>query len=373
MPEGKAGLIRGFGSVGRYIQGPGAIECLPRVVSQLGSRVVVFGGARFSAQEEKTFRTLFAGSSVTLMFQKLWGKCSTAEIAHFQTLIRSQTEPFDVVIGFGGGKTLDTVRVIGMQLGCRFILMPTSAATNAAASGLSVVYDGGAGRAVFLNRNPDYVIADTNYIIQAPARMLASGIGDAFTTYFEARNIWSVNNVNSVMPGYRPTICGRWLAKACLETLLEHGEAAYLAARHGLRTDDFEDTVEAILLLSGIGWENNGCSIAHGLVEALPAVEDTKGISHGEGVAFCLLVQLIMDREDRQMFDRIYHFCHTLGLPVCLADLGITSSVEQKVKKIVDTAFSSASIGTLNIRNYAADRETMYSAILYLDALAEQG
>lgn len=127
-----------------------------------------------------------------------------------------------------------------------------------------------------------------------------------------------------------------------------------------------------MLILSGVGWENRGCSIAHGLVEALSTVEDTKGISHGEGVAFSLLVQLIMDREDRQMFDRIYRFCRTLELPVCLKDLGIVCDVKQKVKKIADTAFGSASKGTLNIRNYAADRETMYNAILYLDALTEQ-
>lgn len=372
MPEGKAGLIRGFGSVGHYIQGPGAIQYLPQVVGQLGRRAIIFGGARFDDQEEATIRTLFASSDVELMFQRLWGRCSTAEVEHFQTMVQNQADPIDVVIGFGGGKTLDTTRVIGMQLGRKVILMPTSAATNAAASCLSVLYDGGIGRAVFLNGNPDYVIADTNYIIQAPAVMLAAGIGDALSTYFEARNNWSVNNINTVMPGYRTTICGKQMAKACIETLLEHGEAAYRAARHGLRTEDFEDTIEAILLLSGVGWENSGCSIAHGLVEALAVVEDTKGISHGEGVAFSLLVQLIMDREDQQMFDRVYRFCHALELPVCLAELGIVCDVEQKIKKIVDTAFSSASKGTLNIRNYAADRETMYNAILYLDALTEQ-
>lgn len=231
MPEGKAGLIRGFGSVGHYIQGPGAIQYLPQVVSQLGRRAIIFGGAQFDDREEESFRALFAGSGVELMFQKLWDRCSTAEVEHFQALIRDQVGTIDVVIGFGGGRTLDTTQVIGMQLGRKVILMPTSAATNAAASSLSVLYDNEIGRAVFLNGNPDYVIADTNYIIQAPAIMLDAGIGDALSTYFEARNNWSVNNINTVMPGYRTTACGRQMAKACIKSLLWHGEAAYRAAR----------------------------------------------------------------------------------------------------------------------------------------------
>ena len=372
MPEGKAGTIRGFGSVGRYIQGPGAIRCLPRIVERYGRRVVVFGGKRFGDDEADAFRSLFQDSGITVSFQKLWGECSPSEVAFFQDTLRNWPGGVDVVVGFGGGRTLDTVRVIGMQLGLKVILMPTSAATNAAASGLSVLYDHGVGRAVFLNGNPDYIIADTNYIITAPASQLAAGIGDSLATYFEARNNWSVNNVNTVMPGFRPTICGKQIAKACMETLLNCGAAAYLAACHSLRTEDFEDTVEAILLLSGIGWENNGCSIAHGLVEALPAVSDTKGLSHGAGVAFSLLVQLIMDREEPQVFRRVYGLLRALDLPVCLADIGIVDDAPRKVRTIARTAFDSASPGTMNIVNYPADPDSLYNAILYLDALSKR-
>ncbi len=370
MPMGKAGEMRGFASVGHYIQGPGAIHALPRVVETLGKRAIMLIGPHFYDREIAFLKGLFRDSSAEVRFQKFQGNCTESELQGIKQTISQMPGGVQAAIGFGGGKSLDAVRVAAGQLGLPMVLIPTSPATNAATSGLSVVYDEQhMGKTVFLHRNPDYVIADTNYIIQAPARMLAAGIGDALATYFEARNNWQTNNINTVMPGYQPTICGKQVAKACLNTVLVYGERAYLAARHSLRTEEFEDIVEAINLLSGIGWENNGCSIAHDLAAAVSVVGDTEGMMHGECVAFCVLVQLILDKEQPAEFDRIYGFCQRLSLPVRLADLGILDDAQAKVKRIVRQAF--ADQGCMQVANYAVNQEKVYSAIMLLDALAK--
>lgn len=370
MPVGKAGEIRGFASVGHYIQGPGAIRLLPQIIERFGKDAAVLLGHHFQKEQAGCIRELLEKGEVRTWYPEFEGSCSEEEIAHLKECFLQRSCKPEIVVGIGGGKLLDTVRVLAVQLRLAMILVPTSVASNAATSGLSVIYDWQRmGKTVFLYRNPDYVIADTDYIIQAPPRMLAAGIGDALSTYFEARSNWLTGNINTVMPGYRPTICGKKIAESCLSTLLEHGEKACRDAERSLRTEDFEDTVEAINLLSGIGWENNGCSITHALASALSAVEETRSRLHGECVAFCLLVQLILDGERAARFEQIRGLCSAIGLPTRLAELGITENAEEKVRRIVERAF--AAKGTLMVADYEMTPEKLYNAIMFVDRLSK--
>ncbi len=371
MPVEKAGEIRGFAGIEHYIQGPGAVRLLPQIVKKLGSGAFVLMGASFYDSAERRFRQMFREAEVPVTIEKFGRECSEKEIARVEDLVDSLSEPADVVVGFGGGKTLDTARVVAAR-GNRFLIAaPTSAATNAAASGMSVVYNDRHEELYGVQcSRPDYVVVDTEYLIQGPARMLAAGIADALSTYIEARNVWRTNHVNAVRPGYCPTICGRQMARACYDTLLAHGERAYLAAQHTLRTDSFEEVVEAITLLSGVGWENNGCSVAHALASALSVLEDTRPVLHGECVAFCILVQMILDREDWGEFQRVYRFCKGLGLPVRLSQLGIRTAVSAKLQRAVSFAFETQR--SLSVVNYRLTPEKLISAMLFLDALSQE-
>lgn len=370
MPVGKAGELRAFTSIGRYLQGPGAITRLPEMAERLGRTAVMFLGTHFYDREIGRIRALFSDSGTVVSFHKIQVSGSAPDVKALKALIAREPMPPEVVIGLGGGKTLDTVRIAAAQLGLRMILIPTSAATNAATSGLSVLYDeAGSAQTVYLRHNPDCILVDTEYVAQGSARMLAAGIGDSLATYFEARNNWLTNNINTVMPGYRRTLCGKAIAEACLETLLQNGEAAFRAAQSGLRTEAFEDTVEAINLLSGLGWENNGCSIAHAMTPALSVIPEAHGKMHGECVAFCLLVQLLLDRETPERFQAVYRLCRTLGLPVSLGELGIPHErAQDAAQRITERAF--ALKDTLEVTNYPVTPGTLCSAILYLDAMS---
>ena len=70
--------------------------------------------------------------------------------------------------------------------------------------------------------------------------------------------------------------------------LLSKGREALLAARHHLRTPAYEDVVEATVLLSGLGFECTGVSIAHGL-EAGFHVLPIRPLLHGTGVGLSLI------------------------------------------------------------------------------------
>lgn len=371
MPVGKAGELRAFASVGRYLQGPGAIAWLPQMTQRLGKSAAMLMGTHFYNREIDRIRGLFTEVKMEVTLHKISGSCTALEVEALKRMIAELPSQPDVIIGLGGGKTLDTVRIVAAQLDKAMLLIPTSVATNAATSGLSVMYDEvHRAKTVYLRRNPDCILVDTEFVIQGSPRMLAAGIGDSLATYFEARNNWLANNINTVMPGYRQTLCGKSIAEACVETLLKNGESAYCAVQHGLRTEEFEDTVEAINLLSGLGWENNGCSITHALTPALAAAEQTHTLIHGECVAFCLLVQLLLDRETPEMFARVRSLCRTLHLPVNLYGLGITGGDREKaVRCIVEYAF--ALQDTLEVTNYPVTPEKLYNAIFYLDALSD--
>ena len=310
---------------------------------------------------------MFKEADVALKLGLFNGECTQEEVDRVGTIIGNNLNQVGTVIGIGGGKVLDTVRLAAYRKKTALVLVPTSVATNAAASGLSVLYDRNhKEEASVFCRKADVVLVDTEDVISAPPRMLVAGIGDALSAYFEARNIWHTNNINSVMPGYLPTVCGRKMVKACLDTLLLHGRQAYLSAKSGLRTDAFEEVVEAIVLLSGVGWENNGCSVAHGLAAAMTCIPDTVNQMHGECVAFSVLVQLILDREKWTRFEQIYQFCHDLNLPVKLSDLGITQNVFEKVEYIARHALETQKI--LQIVNYELNIEKLKNAIFFLDA-----
>ena len=72
---------------------------------------------------------------------------------------------------------------------CPSVIIPTIASNDAPCSSVAVIYndEGVVIKALMMHRNPDVVLVDTGIIAQAPKHYLVSGMGDALSTYFEAR------------------------------------------------------------------------------------------------------------------------------------------------------------------------------------------
>ena len=60
------------------------------------------------------------------------------------------------------------------------------------------------------------VLVDSEVILKAPVRFLAAGMGDALSTWYEARSNFESRSNNYIADGYAVTIAGAQIARACL-------------------------------------------------------------------------------------------------------------------------------------------------------------
>lgn len=139
------------------------------------------------------FKTGLKGCSVKFNFE-----CTEKEVSRLGDIaFRNES---NVVVGIGGGKTLDSAKVVAHRCGLPVILYPTIASTDAPCTALAVIYNekGEFERYLFLPQNPDAVIADVSIIASAPSRFFAAGVGDALATWFEARACYRADGLNLV-------------------------------------------------------------------------------------------------------------------------------------------------------------------------------
>jgi glycerol-1-phosphate dehydrogenase [NAD(P)+] len=101
--------------------------------------------------------------------------------------IKACEEKVSFLLGVGGGKSIDIAKLASMHLDLPFISIPTAASHDGIVSSrASIIRDG---RTVSeVAHTPLAVIADTEIIVKAPHRLLASGCGDIISNYTAVRD-----------------------------------------------------------------------------------------------------------------------------------------------------------------------------------------
>lgn len=248
------------------------------------------------------------------------------------------TADFDYVIALGGGRAIDLGKALAFETSSRCIVVPTSASTDAPTSRISVKYqDGYFAKYDYYAQSPDLVLVDTAILIESPVHFLTAGIADGLSTSIEARTVRENSGVNTL--GAAPTLAAEAIAEKCREVLFEHAEAAVEANKEHEITPAFEAVVEANTLLSGIGFESGGLSIAHALHNAMVSLwgREIKG-SHGQIIALTTLQQLQIEGREEEL--RKYQtLFERLNLPITYESLSIFPSAEE-LKKVAELAFS---------------------------------
>ena len=319
---------------GKYIQGVGAIGELPALIDLLGKQGLILASP--SVKEKVLPECRIDWRTHAIDIELFRGECCEDELARVSAVVTQKH--VDVIVGMGGGKTIDTAKIVADRMGLPVIIIPTIASTDAPCSGCAVLYskDGIFDSILYQKSNPAVVLVDVGIIAAAPTRFLVAGMGDALSTWFEARSCERTQSANEC--GGYSTRVGLHIAKLCYETLLAYGVAAKVASEKHIVTPALEHIVEANILLSGIGFESAGLAAAHSIQNGLTALAETHSFYHGEKVAFGVLAGLQLTDASTDESTAVFSFCEDVGLPTTLADIGLGNADREKLMDAAEKA-----------------------------------
>jgi len=319
---------------GKYIQGVGAIAELPALIDLLGKQGLILASPSVNGKVLPGCGVDWSARAIPI--EVFRGECCENELSRLSATIAQAHA--DVLVGMGGGKTIDTAKIAADRASIPVIVVPTIASTDAPCSGCAVLYsqDGIFDRVCYQRMNPAAVLVDVGIIAAAPARFLVAGMGDALSTWFEARSCERTQSANEC--GGYGTVVGLGIAKLCYETLLTHGAAAKLAVDRHTVTPALDRIVEANILLSGIGFESAGLAAAHSIHNGLTALAETHSFYHGEKVAFGVLAGLHLADASAEEAATVFSFCEEVGLPTTLADIGLGNADRRQLLEAAEKA-----------------------------------
>ncbi|WP_245802128.1 glycerol dehydrogenase [Corynebacterium pacaense] len=329
-----------FTSPARYVQGIDLIDRAAVYLRPLGSSALIIADEIVWGIAGEKLQESLIGDGLAADHEVFGGEASLREIERITE--RARTGGHEVIIGLGGGKTIDTARAVADHAKLPVAVFPTAVSADAPTARVSVIYtdEGVFDSYLFYDRNPDLVAVDTRIIANAPVRTLRSGIGDALATAIEAR---AVNRANSrrMDDTARPTLAGLALAEKCEETILAFAHQALRDNEAHVVSRALENICEANTLLSGLGFENGGLAAVHAIHNGFTAIGgDIHHMTHGEKVAFGIGVQLMLEGAGEEEADRYIGFLQSVGLPTTLEEIHLGDATDEDLHRIAELACS---------------------------------
>ncbi|MEA5507633.1 iron-containing alcohol dehydrogenase family protein [Halotia wernerae UHCC 0503] len=322
----------------KVIRGSGVLQAATAEIARLGSRPLIVAGTRTLATLHNHLQPILAKPELQIAQASYGVDCCEASLKSLKKTAKEHKA--DVIIGIGGGKAMDTAKLVADQLQLPVVTIPTSAATCAAWTALSNVYSetGAFLYDVALTRCPDLLILDYELIQTAPQSTLVAGIGDAIAKWYEA-------SVSSGHLQQTLIIAAVQQARVLRDILLQKSVAALKEPG----SEVWQEVVDATVLLAGVigGLGGAQCRTvaAHAVHNGLTHIAKHSSI-HGEKVAYGILVQLRLEEmipgnqlaaTSRQQLLKFYA---EIGLPQKLGDLGLGNITLSELQTAAEIALA---------------------------------
>ena len=346
----------------QYAHRDGVVDEAGDCIAPWGDRALISGGKKALAAAEERLTQSLDRRGIIWRKHLFTGECCPENIFE----IKRQTEDLrgNVLVGMGGGKSLDAAKAAAAELGIPVVCIPTIAATCAATTALSVIYDrrGVFQKSLVLPRSPSLVLVDSGIIANAPVMYLRSGILDSIAKWYEGRSIWMGIPNPDVQSS--SAIC---LAEVLYEGLRRYAiDAARLTLQHRVE-EPLTQTLDLILFLTGLiqslAKGTLFTAIAHCVNNGMTLLEETHHILHGVKVGYGIIVQLSVEKCPKREFDEVVSFFRRLGLEPSLRALNLPHN-RDIIMRIAEKAANDPDMGPVP---YPVGKEVIASAMEELE------
>ena len=216
-----------------------------------------------------------------------------------------------LVVGIGGGRSVDTAKLISYNLGKPFVSLPTAASHDGMASPFVSVKSDKPHSIVA--SAPMGVFVDIDVIKKAPAKLLASGCGDLIANIIAVKD-WQLGHKK------KNEYYGRYAADLAMMSAKIVMENSSEFAKNGL---DARVIVEGLIsagVASCIAGSSRPCSGAeHLFSHALDKIAPGVGL-HGEK---CGIGSIMMAKLYRQDWKKIVKTLKDVGAPTTAKQIGL--------------------------------------------------
>ena len=317
-----------FGA-GRYFQESGVLSVTGTEAARLGRRAYIFGSAHALAAAGRGVEKSLAKAGVSFETEVYAGFPTLEKI---ESLAQKIKNGFDVIIGAGGGRIIDASKAAAGRAGVPVITVPTTAATCAAFTPISLCYteDGRFDRTLWLENEVAAVVADTNVLAAAPARYLAAGILDSMAKYVEIAN-------GSPQLDFDKTPADRhsayYIAEYIFNILKARAKDAVRDAGNKtctkLLNDVFFINIALTGMVSGMTRGKGQTAAAHAFYNGIRRLfcAEARDFLHGEIVAVGLLSQYAYNSQPERV-SWLRGFVRGLGAPASLSEIGVAETEE---------------------------------------------
>lgn len=350
----------------KIIRGAGALSQLGDICKTQGNRAFILGGKTALAKTKDKIHVALTQAGVEVIASEWYGGEVTQENIHHlaEQAVRNKA---DFILAVGGGKALDTGKATAAECRLPIITVPTIAATCAAVTPLTVLYNdkGEFAGNLFLEDCPAATVIDTAVLLDAPMTWIEAGMGDTLAKMYELRAAASRMVPTSL------TISAVINGEICYDIIRRFGSEARKSVRSQITSSQFDSTVDAIILFAGLssifGGDKLRNAAAHAIYNGFTKIPATHEVAHGLIVGYGNLCLLALEgRSDEEITGEI-RLAGSCGIPTKLSQIASMSEAE-----LHTAAEASAKAAAMACMPFAVTADMVIDAIRRVDRLADR-